>query len=377
VAFLEERLQRPAARDVERMRALALEKAAAGNFGIDSVEWFKASTARIDLLREVESRLVGDLRAAVATLHDGAVWAMVVLIATAVIAVALVILIAGASARSLLKPLSEAVAFARKIQEGDLTATIKCHSRDEVGQLTQALATMSDNLREMIGSVASGSGDLAETARGLSKISTSLSTSASQMGAQTESAAAATEEASSTIGNMAAGIEEMSANASSVSLASGEVSENLGSVGAAVEQMSVNMDAVSLRSEEMRGSVNSVAAAIEEMSASLGEVAENASKAARVAGQALERARDSQHQVDELGAMAIEIGKVVATISKIAAQTNLLALNATIEAASAGDAGKGFAVVASEVKELAKQTAAATESIRSQIESMQATTRQR
>ncbi|MBL7645689.1 MAG: nitrate- and nitrite sensing domain-containing protein [Candidatus Hydrogenedentes bacterium] len=375
VAYFEERLQRPEAREVERMRAIALEKAAEGNFGVDSVEWFKASTARIDLLKEVEDHLVGDLRDGVTALHDGAVRAMLSLLLSATVAVALVIFIVGLSARSLLRPLGEAVAFARKIQGGDLTATITSHSRDEVGQLTQALATMSANLRDMIGSVASGSGDLAETARGLSRISSALSDSAGQMGAQTESAAAATEEASSTIANMAAGIEEMSANASSVSEASGEVSENLGSVGAAVEQMSVNMDAVSHRSEEMRGSVNSVAAAIEEMSASLGEVAENASKAARVAGHALERARDSQHQVDELGAMAKEIGKVVATISSIAAQTNLLALNATIEAASAGDAGKGFAVVASEVKELAKQTASATESIRAQIESMQATTR--
>jgi uncharacterized phage infection (PIP) family protein YhgE/hemoglobin-like flavoprotein len=111
------------------------------------------------------------------------------------------------------------------------------------------------------------------------------------------------------------------------------------------------------------------------MSASLSEGAQNASKAARVTSNALEKARDSQQRVDELGVMADDIGKVVGTINKIASQTNLLALNATIEAASAGEAGKGFSVVASEVKELAKQTAAATESIRAQIGSMQSTTR--
>lgn len=375
VAMLDDRLKQPQALEVTRMRAVAMEKAVEGQFGVDAVAWFKASTGRIDLLKEVENGLVADLRDQAQALHDRSVRAMVILALVSTAAVALVLVLVVVTVRALLRTLAEAVNFARKIQSGDLTASIKSSGTDELGQLAQALSAMSDNLRDMIGNVATGSGELAETARGIAKISTALSSSAAQMGAQTESAAAATEEASSTIASMAAGIEQMSANANSVSSASEEVSGNLSSVGAAVEQMSVNMDAVSSRSEEMRGSVNSVAAAIEEMSASLGEVAENASKAARVAGHALDRARGSQQQVDELGAMAKEIEKVVATISKIAAQTNLLALNATIEAASAGEAGKGFAVVAVEVKELAKQTAAATESIRAQIESMQTTTR--
>lgn len=375
IQFLDVQLKRPESEEVARLRDIALSRAAEGNFGVDPLQWFSASTARIDLLKNVEDRLRADLSQQIQGIHDASQKAMFVSLIVATLTIVIVVVLVSIFARSLLRPLAEAVRFARKVQEGDLTASITSHGTDEIGQVTTSLARMSANLREMIGNVASGSDDLAETARGLSSISTSLSSSASQMSAQTQSAAAATEEASSTLASMAAGIEQMSANASSVSGVSAAVSENLNSVGAAVEQMSVNMDAVAQRSEEMRGSVNSVAAAIEEMSASLGEVAENASKAARIAGNALQEARGSQQHVDELGTMARDIGKVVDTIGKIAARTNLLALNATIEAASAGDAGKGFAVVAAEVKELAKQTASATESIRMQIESMQTTTR--
>lgn len=375
IALLDESLKNPATEEVVRMRGVALAKVAEGNFGVEPMAWFQASTARINALKVIENKLAEGFRGQIQKMHDGAIHTMLVLIAFTMFAAGLVCLAIFAAIRALFRPLGEAVVFAQKIQEGDLTAKITNHSRDEFGQLTTALAAMSSNLREMIGNVASGAAELAETTRSISKISSLLSATANEMGTQTQSAAAATEEASSTIASMAAGIEEMSANANSVSSASGEVSSNLGSVGAAVEEMSVNMAAVSTRSEDMRCSVNSVAAAIEEMSASLTEVAGNASKAARVAGSALDKARGSQQQVDELGNMAKEIGKVVATISQIAAQTNLLALNATIEAASAGEAGKGFAVVAVEVKELAKQTAAATESIREQIAGMQSTTR--
>lgn len=374
IALLDEANKSPETEDVVRMRSVARAKVAEGNFGVDPVAWFKASTARIDSLKVIENKLGEGFRYQIRDMRDGAMHTMLVLIVLTILAAGAVIFAILAAIRSLFRPLGEAVAFAQKIREGDLTATIANHGRDEFGQLTTALAAMSNNLRDMIGNVASGASELAETTRNISKISSLLSATATEMGTQTQSAAAATEEASSTIANMAAGIEEMSANANSVSSASGEVSSNLSSVGAAVEEMSVNMAAVSTRSEDMRCSVNSVAAAIEEMSASLDEVAGNASKAARVAGSALEKARGSQQQVDELGMMAKEIGKVVATISQIAAQTNLLALNATIEAASAGEAGKGFAVVAVEVKELAKQTAAATESIREQIAGMQSTT---
>ena len=133
--------------------------------------------------------------------------------------------------------------------------------------------------------------------------------------------------------------------------------------------------AVSAASDQTSSNVQTVAAAAEELSASIAEISRQVTQSSRVAGQAVEEARRSDKVVQELAEGAEKIGAVVRLISDIAGQTNLLALNATIEAARAGEAGKGFAVVASEVKNLAAQTAKATEEISGQITHIQGATR--
>ncbi len=138
------------------------------------------------------------------------------------------------------------------------------------------------------------------------------------------------------------------------------------------EETATQVNVVSAASEQVSKNVSVVATGSEEMLASIREIAKNSNEAARIAKNAVAVADSTNQTVAKLGESSLEIGKVIKVITSIAEQTNLLALNATIEAARAGEAGKGFAVVANEVKELAKETAKATEEISQKIEAIQA-----
>ncbi|MFC8923831.1 methyl-accepting chemotaxis protein [Cellulosimicrobium sp. NPDC057127] len=201
---------------------------------------------------------------------------------------------------------------------GDLTVPADVDSRDELGQMAAALTAAQTNLRGIIGEVAG------------------------------------TSEA------VAAAAEQLSATSHQFSESSEQTASRSGAVASAAEQVSQN--------------VQTVAAGAEQMGASIREIAQNSNEAAKVANKATDRAAATNETVQKLGTSSQEIGDVIKVITSIAEQTNLLALNATIEAARAGEAGKGFAVVASEVKELAQETAKATEDIARRVEAIQGDT---
>ncbi|MEB3206005.1 MAG: methyl-accepting chemotaxis protein [Vampirovibrionales bacterium] len=263
-----------------------------------------------------------------------------------------------------------------QVAGGNLKTRLVLDCRDELSQI-------SGFFNQMVGSFADVVQNIKQNVKTVTSSSELLTNSSNQMSHTVETLSKATqvstritEEIDSRIKTVASAIEESSAAIQQVSSASEDVLRSNTQMEQSIDGIAGNMQSVAAATEEMSASVNTIASAVEEMTASLQEVSKSATDGARVAQSAESTANKTSEAIDSLGQAAREIGNVVDVIKSIASQTNLLALNATIEAASAGEAGKGFAVVANEVKELAKQSAEATEDIRQRIEEIQNRTTQ-
>ena len=169
-------------------------------------------------------------------------------------------------------------------------------------------------------------------------------------------------------------LEQIGRNVASLASSAEELNKVSQSMGSNADETATQANVVAAAAEQVSNNVQTVATGADEMGASIKEIAKNTAEATRVASTAVRTAEATNITISKLGQSSAEIGQVIKVITSIAQQTNLLALNATIEAARAGEAGKGFAVIANEVKELAKETAKATEDISRKIEAIQGDT---
>ena len=321
--------------------------AGAARYPVAAAEWFRATTEAMAPTLAAQQAAAEALRHAAAEARGARLVGAALSLALLALTIALGVVGAWFAIRGVSRPLARIAASMDRLAAGDTDVTAEGASRrDEIGALARAFecfrAAAAERARLAAEALAESEAKQARSAR-VEALARDFETEAGQA-------------------------------LRALAAASAELDATAGELAGSAQHGSERAEALRSSTEEAAANVHTVAASTEELSASIAEVAARVAESAATARRASDSARATDGAMGGLSDAASRIGDVVRLIGDIAAQTNLLALNATIEAARAGEAGKGFAVVASEVKQLAAQTARATEEIAGQIAAMQAET---
>jgi methyl-accepting chemotaxis protein len=345
VEFFKATLDDEVTRTVERMRKVGLDSPATGTVGdVTGPAWFAAATSRINLLKKVEDRMATDVQALVAKINGDAKGVLLGTVLGVAAALIIALAVAWTVVRQMTSAIGAMVGTMERLAADDFAVTVLGVERgDEMGAMARSVQIFKDAMMR--------GRDLAEKQLAEAHQREARGQAIESLVNRFQGSAERMVEAVSTAAQRLLG------TASAMSRVASDTNDRATVVAGATELASAN--------------VQTVAAAAEELTSSIQEIGRQVHRSAEISGNAVNEADDAQEKVSSLAAMVGRIGEVVTLINDIAAQTNLLALNATIEAARAGEAGKGFAVVAGEVKNLANQTAKATDEIGQQIASVQ------